>query len=79
MAGKFKGVVSVGVLVGMVIVALVFGSLISTVADNTLGIPGAGNSSAGNITGASWTMLQLVPLFLTIAVVLGFVVSGRRG
>ena len=70
---KFKGVMSVGILVGMVVVAVVLGSLMNTIADNTIGISGT-----GNVTGATATMVDLVPLFLVIAVVLSFVVSGRR-
>lgn len=70
---KFKGAMSVGILVGMVVVAVVLGSLLGTVTDNTIGISGT-----GNVTGATATMVDLVPLFLVIAVVLSFVVGSRR-
>jgi len=63
---------SVEGLIKLVIVAVVFGALIGTVADNTIGVSGT-----GNITGATSTMVVLVPLFLTIAVILGFVREAR--
>lgn len=75
---KRKGVLSIGAVVGMILVALVFGSLITVTADNTIGIPDAGNASLSNITGATWTLTQLVPLFLAIAVVLSFVIGRKR-
>ena len=65
---KFKGVINIASLVGAVVVAIVLGALLGTVADNTIGIQGV-----GNVTGATSTMVGLVPLFLVIAVVLSFV------
>lgn len=65
---KFKGVLSIGRLIGAVIVAVVLGALIGTVADNTIGRAGT-----GNVTGATGVMLALVPLFLVIAVVISYV------
>ena len=70
---KLKGVMSVGAIVGAVVVAVVLGALIGTVADNTIGVSGV-----GNVTGATATMLDLVPLFLVIAVVLSFVIGSKR-
>lgn len=69
---KFKGLMSIGQLIGGVILAVVLGALITTVADNTIGVSGT-----GNVTGATATMLDLVPLFLVIAVVLSYVASAR--
>jgi len=65
---KLKGVMSISRLIGAVIVAVVLGALIGTVTDNTIGLQGA-----GNVTGATSTMLGLVPLFLVIAVVISYV------
>jgi len=65
---KLKGVMSISRLIGAVIVAVVLGALIGTVTDNTIGLQGG-----GNVTGATSTMLGLVPLFLVIAVVVSYV------
>ena len=64
----FKGVMSVSRLIGAVIVAVVFGALIGTVADSTIGV-----ANTGNVTGPTGIMVALVPLFLVIAVIISFV------
>jgi len=65
---KLKGVMSVSRLIGAVIVAVVLGALIGTVADSTIGVAGT-----GNVTGPTGILVALVPLFLVIAVVISFV------
>ena len=65
---KLKGVMSIGRLIGAVIVAVVLGALMGTVADSTIG-----RQNTGNVTGATSIMLGLVPLFLVIAVVVSYV------
>ena len=71
--GRMRGIASLSMLISMVVVAVVLGSLIGTVTDNTIGQ----NESTTNVTGATHTMLGLVPLFLVIAVVVSFVKFGR--
>ena len=67
-----KGAMSVNRLIGMVVVALVLGILIQTVADYTIGISGT-----GNVTGAVATLLDFVPLALVLAVIVAFFKSVR--
>ena len=69
---KLKGVMSVGKLIGAVIVAIVLGATIGTVTYNTIGLSGV-QPNETNITGATYTMVTLVPLFLIIAVVISYV------
>ena len=66
---RLKGFINVGVLVGLIVAIIVFGSLIGTVADYTSGV----NASSTNITGATHTIAGLVPLFLTIFIMMGVI------
>ncbi len=69
--GKLKGV-GAGTLLNLIIAgvigAVVFGAVIGTIADNTIGISGT-----GNVTGATATLVDLVPLFVTIAVLIAII------
>ena len=65
---KLKGVMSISRLIGAVIVAVVLGALIGTVADSTIGV-----QNTGNVTGPTSIMVGLVPLFLVIAVIVSYV------
>ena len=67
MGKTMKGAMSVNTLISLVVVALVLGLLIETVADNTIGI-----SDTGNVTGSTATLLDFVPLALVLAVIVGF-------
>jgi len=55
----------------LMVLALVFGALLPTIADDTVGQ--VANATNTNITGASATLVTLVPLFLTIVIILGLV------
>lgn len=50
------------------LVLVVFGALISTIADSTIGISGT-----GNVTGATGTLVSLVALIFVIVVIMGIV------
>ena len=65
---KLKGLMSVSSLIGMIIVVVVLGALMYTIADSTIGIAGT-----KNVTGPTGTLVGLIPLFLVIAVVISFV------
>lgn len=65
---KKPGVISISSLIGMILVVVVLGALMYTVADNTIGI-----ANTKNVTGATATLVALIPLFLVIAVVISFV------
>lgn len=66
-----KGALSISQLIGMVIGAVILGALIGTVADSTIGI--TRNTSLTNVTGATYVMVALVPLFLVIFVVVSYI------
>jgi len=68
-----KGLMSISKAIGLVVVALVTGALIGTITDSTIGLSGGGNASVSNVTGATWTLFLLVPLFFVIAVVVSYV------
>ena len=63
-----KGAFQLNALISAVVVALILGLMISTIADNTIGI----NSSASNVTGSTYTLVSFVPLVLVLAVVICF-------
>ena len=66
-----KGAMSITRLIGAVIVAVILGALIGTVADSTIGYAARNDT---NITGTPTGILTaLIPLFLVIAVVISFV------
>lgn len=67
---RMKGVAVLGFVIGALVAAVVFGSVIPTIADNTIGISGT-----GNVTGATATLIDLVPLFVTIGVLLGLLTA----
>jgi len=70
---SFKGVLSISKAIGLIVVALITGTLIGTITDSTIGLSGGGNASLSNVTGATWTLFLLVPLFFIIAVVVSYV------
>lgn len=55
---------SMNLVIGGLIVLVLVGALLPTIADNTIGIQGT-----GNITGATSTLLGLTPLILIIGLV----------
>ena len=63
-----KGAMSVNRLIGMVVVALVLGLLIPTIADYTIGI----NTSASNVTGTIHTLVSFVPMVIVLMVIVTF-------
>jgi hypothetical protein len=65
---KKPGLMSIGSLIGMILVVVVLGALMYTVTDNTIGI-----ANTKNVSGATGTLVTLIPLFLVIAVVISFV------
>jgi hypothetical protein len=52
-------------IVGYLIVAVLLGALLPTIANSTIGIAGT-----GNITGATAVVVALVPLFIVIIIIL---------
>jgi len=68
---KLKGVMSISRLIGAIIVAVVLGALIGTVADSTIGYATRNDT---NVTGTpTGILIALVPLFLVIGVVVSFI------
>ena len=63
----FKGLISINKLITMIVVALILGILIDVIADYTIGVSGT-----GNVTGATATILDFVPLALVLAVIVAF-------
>lgn len=55
-------------LIDIFLIVVLFGALIATVADQTIGIAGT-----GNVTGATSTMTALVALVFVIVVIAGIV------
>lgn len=78
----FKGQNGGSAILGLIIVgllaAVLYGSLIGTITDNTIGISGT-----GNITGATATLTDIIPLALAIGLIValfslvGFKVATR--
>lgn len=78
---RLKGQGASSAVLGLIIVgllgAVLYGSLIETITDNTIGISGT-----KNVTGATGTLTDLIPLALAIGVIIlffgmaGFKVTG---
>lgn len=64
MKGQKGGYGLMSLIIGGLIAAVVFGALLPTIADNTIGI-----ANTGNISGATATLVTLVPLALSIGIV----------
>jgi hypothetical protein len=62
-----KGAMSINTLIGMIVVALILGVLIEIIADYSIGVSGT-----GNVTGATATVLDLIPVALVLAVIVAF-------
>lgn len=59
-----KGIGVLGLIIGSIIAVVFLGATIGLIADNTIGIQGT-----GNVSGATSTMLGLVPIIFLIGVI----------
>lgn len=60
----------VSMVIGILVIAVLFGAFIHTIADNTVGL----NASEGgptNLSTPTGAVLDLIPLIITIAVLIG--------
>lgn len=64
---KRKGTQLMNLIIFGLVGAVLLGALLGTIADNTIGI-----QNTGNITGATSTLVGLVPIALLIGVVVAF-------
>lgn len=60
----------VSMVVGILVIAVMFGALIHDIADNTVGLP---NSTLSNISESAGSILDLVPLMLAVGVLLAVI------
>jgi len=65
-----KGVSVLGLIIGALIAAVFLGAVIGVIADSTIGIAGT-----GNVTGATGTLLELIPIIIMIGVIVALLTA----